>query len=132
MEYGSSRVHKIYIYIYIYIYILKLKCSIYCFYVPIEPHQCPPHYHFLSNFLIIVFNIYFLFYFNIYTFSNRSPPLPFHLHYPLYKYYPSSFHLSTTFYINILLLLLLSLHRPLFCLFFYFVSSYSHSLTINL
>ena len=82
--------------------------NIYCYYAPIKPHQHSPHYHFLSNFPIIVFNIYFLFYFNIYTFSNFSPFLPFHL--------------STTLYINIILLL--SLHLPLFCLFLFTLSYY--------
>ena len=92
-----------------------MKRSIYCCYAPVKPHQRPSHYHFLSNFLIIVFNIYFLFYFNIYTFSNLSSPLPFHL--------------PTTFYINIILLF--SLHLPLFCLFLFtlfyykFVTIYS-------
>ena len=85
-----------------------MKCSIYCCYAPVEPHQHPSHYHFLSNFPIIDFNIYFLFYFNIYTFSNISPPLPFHL--------------STTLYINILLLL--SLHLTLLCLFLFTLSYY--------
>ena len=80
-----------------------MKRSIYCCYAPVEPHQRPLHYHFLSNFPIIVFNIYYLFYFNIYTFSTLSLPLPFHF--------------PTTFYFNITLHL--SLHPPLFCLFLF-------------
>ena len=63
---------------------------------------------FFPNFPIIVFNIYFLFYFNIYTFSNLSPPL--------------HFLLPTTLYINIILLL--SLHLPLVCLFSFTLSYY--------
>ena len=84
---------------------LKLKRSIYCCCAPVEPHHRPPHYHFLSNFPIIVFNIYFLFYFNIYTFSTLTFSSP---HYLLHKYYSFSFHLPTTFYINIILLLFIS------------------------
>ena len=82
--------------------------NIYCYYAPIKPHQHSPHYHFLSNFFIIVFNIYFLIYFNIYTFSNIYPPLPFYL--------------PTTLYINIILLP--SLHLSLFCLFLFTLSYY--------
>ena len=85
-----------------------MKRSIYYCHTPVEPHQRSPHYHFLSNFSIIIFNVYFLFYFNIYTFPNLSPPLPFHL--------------PTTLYINIILLL--SLHLPLFCLFLFTLSYY--------
>ena len=103
-------------------YIISKSCSIYCCYTSVEPHYRPSHYHFLSNFPIIVFNNYFLFYFNIYTFSTLSPPLPFHLlttfyiniffffsspHYPLHKYF-----------------LFLSLHLPLFCLFLFTFSYY--------
>ena len=66
---------------------------------------------FLSNFPIIVFNIYI--FFNIYTFSNLLTPLPFHL--------------STTLYINIIIPL--SLHLPLFCLF-WFIQFYYKFVTI--
>ena len=73
----SIRIHDLILIYIIFIYIQKLKRNTYCFYALIKSHLRPPHYHFLSNFPIIVFNIYFLFYFNIYTFSNLFPPLPF-------------------------------------------------------
>ena len=85
-----------------------MKRNIYCYYASVESHQHLSYYYFLSNFPIIIFNIYFLFYFNIYTLPNLSPPLPFHL--------------PTTLYINIILLL--SLHLPLFCLFLFTLSYY--------
>ena len=69
--------------------------------------------NFLSNFPLIFFNTNFLFYFNIYTFSNLSPVLPFYL--------------PITLHINIILLL--SFCLLLFCLFL-FTLSYSKFVTI--
>ena len=65
---------------------------------------------FFSNFLIIVFNIYF---FNIFTSPTFLSPLSFHLPTTSSIFLPSlPFHLPTTFYINIIFPL--SLHLPLF------------------
>ena len=64
--------------------------------------------NFLSNFPLIFFNTNFLFYFNIYTFSNLSPVLPFYL--------------PITLHINIILLLSFCLF--LFCLFLFTLSYY--------
>ena len=68
---------------------------------------------FLSNFPIIVFNIYF---FNIFTFSTFLPSLPFHLSTTSPAFLPPlPFHLPTTLYINIILPFFL--HLPLFLSF---------------
>ena len=45
--------------IYIYIYIYKLKCSIYCCYALVEPHQ-QPHHPFISNHFSLIFWLFCL------------------------------------------------------------------------
>ena len=90
-----------------------MKRSIHCCYVPVESHQLHVNIFFLSNFHIIVFNIYFL---NIYTSPTFLFPLPFHLPItsPIFLP-PLHFYLPTTLYINIIFSL--SLHLPLFLSF---------------
>ena len=44
---------------FIYIYIYKLKCSIYCCYALVEPHQ-QPHHPFISNHFSLIFWLFCL------------------------------------------------------------------------
>ena len=70
--------------------------------------------------MFLTFTFYFILIFTL--FPTFLHPYLSSLHYPLHKYYSFSFHLPTTLYINIILLL--SLHIPLFCLFLCTLSYY--------
>ena len=102
--------------------------SIYCCYAPIKPHQHHVIIFFISNFPIIVFNINFL---NIYISLTFLLPLPFHLPTTSPTFLPPlSFHLPITLYINIILPL--SIHLHLLCLFLFIPSYYKFVTTSSI
>ena len=99
-----------------------MKRSIYCCYVPVEPHQHPRHYHFAFQFSYNFFLTFTHFFKNIYTFFNIFISLTFSSpHYPL-----------PYFFISPLPSTLISLFVFLFIFLSFFVLSYSQPFTINL
>ena len=96
-----------------------MKRSIYCCYVPVEPHQHPRHYHFAFQFSYNFFLTFTHFLKNIYTFFNifisltcSSP------HYPLPYFFISSLP-STLISLFIFLFIFLFFCPFLFTTFYY-------------